>query len=46
MVRDTTTCLTCVLLLTDPILFSAFYCTSGEQAAKRAKEGFDMVGHM
>ena len=22
---------------------SAIYCTSGEQAAKRAKEGFDMV---
>ena len=23
--------------------FSAIFCTTGEQAAKRAKEGFDMV---
>ena len=25
------------------ISFSAIYCTTGEQGAKRAKEGFDMV---
>lgn len=24
-------------------IFSAIFCTTGEQAAKRAKEGFDMV---
>ena len=26
------------------ISYSAIFCTSGEQAAKRAAEGFDMVG--
>ena len=27
----------------NPVLNSAIYCTSGTQAAARAKEGFDMV---
>jgi hypothetical protein len=27
----------------DSVFFSAIFCTSGAQAAVRAKEGFDMV---